>query len=172
MLYEGYISSSDDNTCLDREEFEELEQFENCLELKFENGKYVCTRCKPQYSLLEVDNEVKCTYIPTLFDYNFKIHYNVHYFQDVFNRKYTEFMNFKSNDYFYRASIYLPCKEAINLGTDKIPYIHALNVIMFVAMKYMITFYMMIIFLILIIMLMILILPLIILPIIIISLLK
>ena len=78
--FDDYILLSDNNTCLYRENNTELNQFDSCLELTLENGKYICSRCKPQYSLLKEGSEVKCAYIPTLFDYYFQPHYYEHYY--------------------------------------------------------------------------------------------
>lgn len=99
----------------------ELKKFDSCLELTLKNGKYICSRCKPYYSLIKEGDETICGYIPTLFDYNFKIHYYTHNYYDIFNHNYNNFRIFAQNDYLYRQSIYLPCKEAINLGTNSNP---------------------------------------------------
>ena len=119
---EGYILLRNNNTCLNIENNKELDQFNSCLELKRENNKYVCLKCKPRFSLLLTNNEYKCTYTPTLFDYNFKRHYYDHYFNNYYNEDIFGFRNFFENDYFYyRPNIYLPCKEAVNLGTNENP---------------------------------------------------
>ena len=119
--FSEYILLISNNTCLFRESNDELKHFDSCLELKLEDGKYVCSRCKPKYSLLEIDNELKCTYTPTLFDSNFMRHYYDHNYYDVFGQNKQVFNTFVKNDYNYRPSIYLPCKESINLGTTENP---------------------------------------------------
>ena len=119
--FDDYILLSDNNTCLYRENNTELNQFDSCLELTLENGKYICSRCKPQYSLLKEGSEVKCAYIPTLFDYYFQPHYYDHYYYEIFKENYQDFDDYVKNDYLYRQSIYLPCKETINLGTTDNP---------------------------------------------------
>ena len=120
QCFAGYILSNTDNTCLSRNN-NDLKQFYFCLELALQNGKYICTRCKPQYSLIKEGDESKCQYIPTLFDDNFRTFYYYHYYYDIFNQNFITFQTFAKNDYSYRQSIYLPCKEAINLGTKENP---------------------------------------------------
>ena len=117
---DDYILLTNNNTCLKRENNEELKQSEFCLELKYQNDKYICSRCKPEFSLLNIDNNVKCTRIPTLYDSNFKYYYYYHYFYEVFN-SHEIFYNYFSNDYNYKRGFYLPCKEAVNLGTKENP---------------------------------------------------
>ena len=75
-----YILISNNNTCIKRDNNKGLEEFENCLELKLENNKLICSRCKPEYTLLKTDKDVKCTYIPDLYDSNFYNYYNYHYY--------------------------------------------------------------------------------------------
>ena len=116
QCYDGYILLNNNNTCLSRNN-SEVKQFDSCLELTFNDGKFICSRCQPHYSLLKDGDISTCEYIPTLFDYNFKSYYYYHYYYDIFSRNQSKFQAFAQNDYLYRQSIYLPCKEAIILGS-------------------------------------------------------
>ena len=118
---EGFVLFGHNNTCVERSINKDLAQFEWCLELNYEHGKIICTRCKPQFSLLKTGIESKCTYTPTLFDSNFQNYYFNHYYYDIFNKSSESFKNFFEYDYFYRPNIFLPCKESINLGTPENP---------------------------------------------------
>ena len=118
---EGYILLTNDNTYLKRENNKELESFEKCLELKSENGKYICSRWKPQYSLLKNGSELQCSFTPELFDFNFEGYYYDHYYYDVFNGNRYNYEKFAQDDYTFRQSMFLPCKESINLGTNENP---------------------------------------------------
>ena len=53
----GYILYKDKNICLPLNET--FSNFETCLELTQKEGKYVCTRCKPEYSLLKEEKEIE-----------------------------------------------------------------------------------------------------------------
>ena len=55
----NYILNIDDNTCEKRNDYPE---FDYCLEIKNENGKFICTKCKPYFSLLKGGDEAKCLY--------------------------------------------------------------------------------------------------------------
>ena len=119
---EDYINFINNNTCLNRRNNRELENFDSCLELKFENGKLICSRCKHQFSLFKInDNDSKCTYTPTLYDVNFKKYYYFHYYHDLFNQNSDSFYHYIKNDYDYKMNYYFPCKESINLGTEENP---------------------------------------------------
>ena len=120
QCYDGYILLINNNSCLLRNSSSELAQFDSCLELTFKDGKFVCSKCLPHYTLLIEGDESTCEYIPTLFDYNYKAHYYA-MFKDILNQDYSEYKNFVQNDYLYRQSIYLPCKEGTNLGTKENP---------------------------------------------------
>ena len=45
-----YMLLSDNNTCLPRGKNTELIEFDSCLELTLEDGKYICSRCKEEFS--------------------------------------------------------------------------------------------------------------------------
>ena len=66
QCYNEYIMLSDNNTCLKRDSDKKLKEFNSCLELKYDKNKLICSRCKPQFSLIKTGNETKCIYIPTL----------------------------------------------------------------------------------------------------------
>ena len=85
------------NTCLLRNSSSALEKFDSCLELTYRDGKYICSRCKPQYSLLKEGDKETCEYIPTLFDYDFKNYYFYHYY-DIININLNEFRTFAQSD--------------------------------------------------------------------------
>jgi len=120
--YEDYILMTNNNTCIKRDNNTKLKEFNNCLELKSENNKLVCSRCKPQFSLLKAkDNNSKCTYLPIIFDYNIRNYYYFHYYYDIFSQNSSEFYKYLENDYNFRRSIYFPCKESINIGTEENP---------------------------------------------------
>jgi len=115
-----YVLDSDSNTCLKRADNKDLEKFKHCLEYKKENGKEICVRCKPQFSLIKKGDEVKCSYLPTLFDANFRTYYNYD-----FEKKHGYFSynteEIIKNDYYSRQAQFMPCKEAINIGTEENP---------------------------------------------------
>ena len=119
---DDYILLTNNNTCLNRNNGI-LKEFDTCLELYNETNKFICSRCKPQFSLLKTkDNNVpKCTHTPTLFDSNFIRHYFFHNYFDVFNKNYDEFYDYFKNDYDLRQALYFPCKESINLGNNENP---------------------------------------------------
>jgi hypothetical protein len=102
---EGYILYN--NTCLNRNNFT---QFDSCLELHFKNNSYYCIECKPEFSLLK--NKSKCIHTPNLYDSNFNQYYTNHY-NEIFNDN-EYYTNFRKQDYFYRRSKFLPCKESFN----------------------------------------------------------
>ena len=112
---EDYILLSTNNSCLEREKNKALYEFDSCLELKEENNKLVCSRCKPYYSLLKIGEEYKCSYIPTLYDENFQRHLYYHYNGD------SSIYEYARNDYNFRQTNFFPCKETINLGTNENP---------------------------------------------------
>ena len=104
LCQENFILFSNNNTCIERKANKELEQFNKCSRLDINNNKMVCILCKPEYSLLTKNNEKKCSYTPTLYDFNSK-----NYFV---NRE----------KYFIGTHLNLfPCKESINLGTEDNP---------------------------------------------------
>ena len=58
---EGFILSEDNQTCLNISEYKDLEQFINCKKISLdENNKYKCTKCKDNYSLLKLNNNITC----------------------------------------------------------------------------------------------------------------
>ena len=118
---DNYILLTNNNTCVERRINKDIAQFDNCLEIKVENNKYICSRCVPQLSLLKKDNEYKCEYLPTLYDSNFGVYYYHHFYYDMFKRNYDDYKNFFLNDYNFRQNFFLPCKESINLGTKENP---------------------------------------------------
>ena len=119
---DDYILLTDNNTCIKREGNEKLKEFDSCLELKSGSGKLVCSRCKPRFSLLKIDDiNSKCIYQPTLYDSNFKTYYYFHYFYDIFNHSSSDFYNYLENDNNFERSIYFPCKESINIGNKENP---------------------------------------------------
>ena len=111
-----YILISNNYTCIKRDNNKELEEFENCSELKLENNKFICSRCKPEFSLLKTGEDVKCTYIPDLYDFNFNTYYDYHYYYQIFKKDYKEYSDYRNNDYNYRRNNLYPCKESINIG--------------------------------------------------------
>ena len=118
----GYILETESNSCLEIANNKELQNFFSCEELIKEDVKYSCSRCKEGYALVSNDGN-KCLYIPTLYDSDFKTHYNIYYNAlHQGNLDETPFDNFIQNDYIYkRYSQYAPCQEAINDGTDDNP---------------------------------------------------
>ena len=85
QCYQEYILFSGNNTCLERNNNKELEKFDSCLELESEEGKLICSRCKPSFSLVKIGNELKCIYTPTLYDSNFKDYYFMKYNKSFIN---------------------------------------------------------------------------------------
>ena len=116
---EGYILYN--NSCYERKKFDKNSDYDSCLEIRYENNKYICIKCKPQYSLLKANNESKCTYTPTLFDPNYYLYYKYNYYNTFGKYAYNDYMAFEDNDYLYRHNYFLPCKESINLGTNENP---------------------------------------------------
>ena len=98
-----------------------MNQFENCLELKLENITFICSRCKPQFSLLKEGNDTKCIYISNLYDPIINSHYFYHYNYDIFEKNYEDYMDYVVNDYNYKQNYFYPCKESINLGKKENP---------------------------------------------------
>ena len=98
---EGYILSRDENKCLNRAE-SNLMEFESCSELIKQGSEYICSRCKPQFSLYKSTDGIKCIYT-YLLDIKENI-YNL-----IFSR--LHFSDFVS----------APCHETINLGKDEDP---------------------------------------------------
>ena len=121
QCYEGFILFTDNNTCIKRESNKILSQFENCHEIKTENGKLVCSRCKHELTLLKTANETKCIYAPTLYDpFYYRYYYN-HYYYDIFKRNSKDYTNYRNNDYNFRQNYFFPCKKSINLGNNENP---------------------------------------------------
>ena len=118
---EEYILLINNNTCLKRENNVQLEKFNSCLELKIESGIFICTRCKPTFSLLKSENNIsKCTYIPILYDPNYEEYYS-HYYKEIFGGYFNDFQNYYRNDLNHRRSYFFPCKESINIGSKEDP---------------------------------------------------
>ena len=104
------------NTCLKREDNKDLEQFKNCLEFNNEKGKNVCIRCKPQFSLVKEGDKVKCSYLPTLFDSNYRTYY-YDFYTKIYGYFYSSKMRiFMENDYYLRQTHFMLYKEAVILN--------------------------------------------------------
>ena len=119
----GYILLTNNNSCLEIVNNKDLKYFHYCEQLTMENNKFVCSKCKKEYTLVQKDNIKKCLYISTLYDYNFERNYE-NYTQNKNKEKilYNDFQLYKNNDYYYnRYKDYYPCQEAINLGTEENP---------------------------------------------------
>ena len=71
----GYILLTNNNSCLEIVNNKDLQYFHYCEQLTIENNKFVCSKCKKEYTLVQKDNIKKCIYTPTLYDYNFEINY-------------------------------------------------------------------------------------------------
>ena len=95
---EGFILYKEDNICLERSQ-NDLTKFDSCLELVKENGEYVCSRCKDEFSLLKENGETKCIYTYLLDIKN--------YINDLYISK----MNYSLYDL-------IPCHETENLGKN------------------------------------------------------
>ena len=118
-----HILFSNKNTCIERNNNKDLDKFNNCLVLKSEGSKLICSRCKPQYSLIKNNNnEFECVYTPTLFDSNFEGYYFNNYRNQILHiDDGKKFSNFLKSDYSFRHAFLMPCKEAVNLGTSENP---------------------------------------------------
>ena len=119
-----HILFSNENTCIERNNNKDLDKFNNCLVIKSEGSKLICSRCKPQYSLIKNNNEFECVYTPTLFDSNFEGYYFSDYRNQILHIDEDEekkFSNFLKSDYAFRHAFFMPCKEAVNLGTSENP---------------------------------------------------
>ena len=115
----GYILNKDKNICLPLNDA--FSHFDTCLELTEKDSKYVCNRCKPEYTLLKGEKEIesKCIYTPTLYDSNL---YNYLYYGrncsinfDYFER------DISGNDILSNQLNFTPCKISINLGNKDNP---------------------------------------------------
>ena len=132
---EGYIFLKSNSSCIYRNNNKELEKFDSCEILNFENNILYCTRCKPQYSLIKINNEQKCEYIPLLYDDYYYDYFDYH--RDYFDYYYYYLQRYRfydyyydyyyydyyyNNDYYYYSNYNLyPCQEAINLGNESYP---------------------------------------------------
>ena len=129
---DDYILFSGNNTCLERNNNVELKQFKNCLELDLnkENNKLICSRCIKEFSLIKIGSgtktEFKCIYTPTLYDPNFKFYYYDKIIEPLFYSYEKNKLDFLKTDYLFRQTQFLPCKEAINLGTGN-NYLYSCN---------------------------------------------
>ena len=119
----GYILSITENSCLQIANNKELEAFTNCEQITKENEKYICSKCKYKYTLVYKNNNKECIYARTLFDVNINSQYKTHSFMTYKGiDNYKGVNNSLLNNYIYnRYSKYLPCQEAVNLGTDENP---------------------------------------------------
>ena len=116
-----YILFSNSNTCLERNASKEIEEFNSCLELESKNNKLICSRCKPQFSLIQNGSEFKCIYTPTLYDSNFPAYYYYKKISPISHFGSQNIIDFLKTDYLYRRTKFYPCKESINLGTEQNP---------------------------------------------------
>ena len=119
----GYILLTNNNSCLEIVKNKELQYFSNCEKITMENKKFMCSKCKKEYSLLQKNDIKECTYIPTLYDSKFERNYENHFYK---NKKqemtYNDFYLFKQSDYIYNRYInYYPCQEAENIGNEQNP---------------------------------------------------
>ena len=64
------------NACIPMSSNNELKNFGFCEQLTLDNDKYYCSKCKFQFSLIIEDNQIKCKYIPSLFDFFYPYYYN------------------------------------------------------------------------------------------------
>ena len=87
------------------------------------NNNLECVKCKDYYSLIKRNNINECEYIPTLYDANFMMNYENHfYYINKGEVTIDDFYFFTEQDYFYnRFMNYYPCQEAENLGTELNP---------------------------------------------------
>ena len=99
---EGFILYKERNICLNRAD-SGLTKFDSCLELIMEDGKYVCSRCKHEFSLLKEDGETKCIYT---------------YLLDIQNYIYD--LYYSTMNYSLEYDV-IPCHETENLGTNVEP---------------------------------------------------
>ena len=119
--FEDYILFSNNNTCIERKNNKDLIKFGSCLEIKMENGKLICSRCKKELTLLKTGNEQRCAYIPILYDSYFYLHLYDHFYYDVFQKNSDNYYNYRYSYYNNKQYDLFPCKEAINLGTEESP---------------------------------------------------
>ena len=126
----GYILIKNMNACIPMSSNNELKKFSFCEQLTLDNDKYYCFKCKSQFSLLKEDNQNKCKYIPSLFDYFYpyyndeklafykKIMLPLQFYEHFSYEKYYQSFIYDKNEY-----LYYPCQEATNSGTiDKPVY--------------------------------------------------
>ena len=72
----GYILLTNNNTCLDVPKNKELQKFESCEQLTlYNNNQLICSRCKPQFTLLIKNNNKECKYNPLLYDIYYRSYY-------------------------------------------------------------------------------------------------
>ena len=120
---DGYILLTNNNTCLEIAKNKILENFYNCEQLTMENNKLFCSKCKYLYSLVKRNNIQECTYIKSLYTYNFRTQDEIQYY--IVNDgkiKEQDYITYQKNDYNYkRYSNNYPCQEAENRGTEENP---------------------------------------------------
>ena len=111
--FEDYILFSNNNTCIERKNNKELTKFNSCLELKMENRKLICSRCKMELTLLKTGNEAICTFIPNLYDPNFYKHLYDHYYFDVFQKNSADYKNYEYSYYNSNKVIFSHVKKQL-----------------------------------------------------------
>ena len=116
-----YILFTGNNTCIERGINNDINQFDNCSELKSENNKFICSRCKPQFSLVKEGNDIKCVFISNIYDSIGNSHYFHHYYHETFKKDFEAYKDYVINDYNYKQNYFYPCKESINLNTKENP---------------------------------------------------
>ena len=112
LCNEGYILLTNNNSCLNINENDELKKFDYCEKLTLDkNNNFYCTKKKKEYSLLIENNTKKCVKIPIL--YNNEVDENYYYYWD-----YYYYSDYYPSSYYYNDYNNFPCQEAINLGTQ------------------------------------------------------
>ena len=117
----GYILYKDKNICLPLNDA--FSHFDTCLELTEKDSKYVCNRCKPEYTLLKGEKEIesKCIFTPTLYDSNI---YDYLYYGRNCSDNFSFYgynIDKYGNDIYSKQTEHLPCKISINSGTKDNP---------------------------------------------------
>ena len=129
LCQSGYILLTNNNTCLNISENNELKNFyEKCEQLTLDNNQLYCSRCKLEYSLLkENDNDKgKCTKISILYNNDISnIGYSYNYYYQLFHHIYSDgkqkYEYYDEDYYYYSNYINYPCQESVNLGTKEKP---------------------------------------------------
>ena len=118
---EGYVLLKNNGTCLKISENKDLEKYIKCKEISFENNKFHCLECKDaRFSVLEVNSDSICIYLPELNYFNTDSYYQHGLYYYTKNPDINFIYNFYFNN-FIRGSYLNSCIKVINFGSEENP---------------------------------------------------